>query len=53
MELSVKEQRETLSTVLMDDDVAGALWSFVDSGLADKIVPELPALRLEQDPSSA
>ena len=50
MELSVKEQRETLSTVLMDDDVAGALWSFVDSGLADKIVPELPALRLEQDP---
>ena len=50
MELSVKEQRETLSTVLMDDDVAGALWSFVDSGVADKIVPELPALRLEQDP---
>jgi len=50
MELSVNEQRETLSTVLMDDDVAGALWSFVDSGLADKIVPELPALRLEQDP---
>ena len=50
MELSVKEQRETLSSVLMDDDVAGALWSFVDSGLADKIVPELPALRLEQDP---
>ena len=50
MELSVKEQRETLNTVLMDDDVSGALWDFVDSGLADKIVPELPALRLEQDP---
>ncbi len=50
MELSVKDQRETLNTVLMDEDVSGALWKFVDSGLADKIVPELPALRLEQDP---
>ena len=50
MELSVKDQRETLNTVLMDEDVSDALWKFVDSGLADKIVPELPALRLEQDP---
>ncbi len=50
MELSVKDQRETLNTVLMDGDVTSALWDFVDSGLADDIVPELPALRLEQDP---
>ena len=50
MELSVNEQRETLNTVLMDDDVAESLWKFIDSGLAEKIVPELPALRLEQDP---
>ena len=50
MELSVKEQRETLNTVLMGGDVSGALWDFVDSGLAEAIVPELPALRLEQDP---
>ncbi len=50
MELSVKDQRETLNTVLMDGDVASALWEFIDSGLADDIVPELPALRLEQDP---
>ena len=50
MELSVKEQRETLNTVLMGSDVSRALWDFVDSGLAEVIVPELPALRLEQDP---
>lgn len=50
MELSVDEQREILNTVLLDGDVASALWNFVDSGLAGEIVPELPALRLEQDP---
>lgn len=34
----------------MADDPAPPLWQLVDSGLADEIVPELPALRLEQDP---
>ena len=48
--LSIDEQREALSTALMADDVASALWALVDSGLADTILPELPALRLEQDP---
>ncbi len=48
--LSVDEQRETLTAAVMADDVAAALWELVDSGLADTIVPELPALRLEQDP---
>ena len=48
--LSIDEQRDELSTALMADDVAAALWRLVDTGMADVIVPELPALRLEQDP---
>ncbi len=47
---TVEEQRELLDAALMADDVADALWRFVDCGFADEIVPELPALRLEQDP---
>ena len=42
--------REALSAALLADDVSAALWSMVDSGLAEQAVPELPALRLEQDP---
>lgn len=42
--------REALTAALLADDVAAALWSMVDSGLAELAVPELPALRLEQDP---
>lgn len=42
--------RNALTAALLADDVAGALWSMVDSGLAELAVPELPALRLEQDP---
>jgi poly(A) polymerase len=41
---------EALSAILMADDVSGALWSAVDSGRIDTLVPELPALRMEQDP---
>jgi poly(A) polymerase len=48
--LSIDEQRDELSAALMADDVSTALWRLVDTGLADVIVPELPALRLEQDP---
>ena len=44
------EHRETLTAALLADDPAPPLWHLVDSGLADEIVPELPALRLEQDP---
>ena len=48
--LTTDDKRERLSGALLDDDVASALWDLVDTGLADDIVPELPALRLEQDP---
>ena len=48
--LTTEDKRERLSSALLADDVTSALWDLVDTGLADEIVPELPALRLEQDP---
>lgn len=39
-----------LSDIVMADDVAAALWAAVDSGRIDDLVPELPLLRMEQDP---
>lgn len=42
--------RNHLESALLPDDPTPTLWSFVDSGLADDIVPELPGLKLEQDP---
>ncbi len=50
MKLSIDEQRSILDNALLADDVVTALWEFVNTGLADVILPELPALRLEQDP---
>ncbi len=47
---TLEEYRETLSAALLHDDVTDALWHLVDTGVAEIIVPELPALRLEQDP---
>ena len=41
---------EALSEILMADDVSAALWAAVNSGEIDELVPELPALRMEQDP---
>jgi poly(A) polymerase len=41
---------DELSAVLTEDDPAPGLWRLVDSGAADRWLPELPALRLEQDP---
>lgn len=48
--MSPEEGRRKLDTVLLAEDPTDGLWRFCDSGLADEIVPELPALRLEQDP---
>ena len=48
--LAIAEKRERLTEVMLADDPTGPLWEFVDSGLAEQIVPELPALVLEQDP---
>lgn len=42
--------REMLSEALLADDPTEALWRLISSGWAERIAPELPALRLEQDP---
>jgi len=34
----------------MADDVSSSLWAAIDSGRAAELIPELPALRMEQDP---
>ena len=39
-----------LNAVLIEEDPTEGLWHLVDSGWADEHLPELPALRLEQDP---
>jgi poly(A) polymerase len=39
-----------LSELLTAADVAGSLWAAIDSGVMDGLVPELAALRMEQDP---
>ena len=39
-----------LNRILMADDVSASLWAEIDSGRIDELVPELPALRMEQDP---
>ncbi len=44
------ERRRILADVLTAPDPSPGLWSLCDSGLALEVVPELPALRLEQDP---
>jgi poly(A) polymerase len=49
-QLSCDERREALNAILMEPDPTDGLWQAVDSGLAGRLVPELPALRLEQDP---
>lgn len=48
--LGCQERREILNAILTEDDPTDGLWQAVDSGLAGQLVPELPALRLEQDP---
>ena len=44
------ERRERLSSILLEPDPTDGLWHAVDTGMAEQLVPELPALRLEQDP---
>ncbi len=45
-----EDVRDELDHVLLAEDPTDGLWALVDSGRADQIVPELPALALEQDP---
>jgi poly(A) polymerase len=42
--------RDELDKLLVVDDPTAGLWFLVDTGLADLFLPELAAMRLEQDP---
>jgi poly(A) polymerase len=42
--------RDEFSRLLLGDGVDDGLWLLVDTKLAEEFIPEIPALRLEQDP---
>jgi poly(A) polymerase len=48
--VSAERIRDELDKLLVAEGVADALALLVDTGLADGFLPEVPALRLEQDP---
>lgn len=48
--VSAERVRDELCKLLVVDDPTAGLWFLVDVGLADIILPELPAMRVEQDP---
>ncbi|CAN5856961.1 CCA tRNA nucleotidyltransferase [soil metagenome] len=48
--VSAERIRDELDKLLVVADPSAGLWFVVDTGLADLFLPELPAMRLEQDP---
>lgn len=48
--VSPERIRDELDKLLVVDDPSDGLWFVVDTGLADHFLPELPSMRLEQDP---
>jgi poly(A) polymerase len=48
--VSAERVGDELSKLLTVDDPSAGLWFLVDSELADEFLPELRAMRLEQDP---
>lgn len=48
--MTLSDARDELSEILVVPDPTEGLWQYCDSGRAAEIVPELPALQLEQDP---
>jgi poly(A) polymerase len=48
--VSAERVRDELGKLLMVEDPSAGLWFLVDTGIADIVLPELPALRVEQDP---
>jgi poly(A) polymerase len=48
--VSAERIRDELDKLLTVDRPGRGLWFVVDTGLAEHVVPELPAMRLEQDP---
>lgn len=48
--VSSERMRDELNKLLLGPEVAAGLWGLVSSGLAEELIPEIPALALEQDP---
>ncbi len=48
--VSAERIRDELDRLIVVDDPSAGLWFLVDTGLAEQFLPELPAMRLEQDP---
>lgn len=48
--VSAERIRDELSRLLLADDPSAGLWMLCETGLSDEFVPELNAMRLEQDP---
>ncbi len=48
--VSAERVRDELDKLLVVEDPSPGLWFLVDTGLAEQFLPELPAMRLEQDP---
>jgi poly(A) polymerase len=48
--VSAERIRDELDKLMVVDHPGAGLWLIVDTGLAEQFLPELPALRLEQDP---
>ena len=48
--VSPERIRDELDKLLVVEDPSAGLWFVVDTGLADQFLPELAAMRLEQDP---
>ncbi|MGQ0831059.1 MAG: CCA tRNA nucleotidyltransferase [Microthrixaceae bacterium] len=48
--VSAERIRDELCKLLVVPDPSAGIWFLVDAGVADVILPELPAMRVEQDP---
>jgi poly(A) polymerase len=48
--VSAERVRVELDRLMVLDDPSPGLWFLADTGLAEHFLPELPAMRLEQDP---
>lgn len=48
--VSAERIRDELDKLLVVEDPSPGLWFLVDTGLMEEFLPEVPAMRLEQDP---
>ena len=48
--VSAERIRDEFDKLMVTNDPSSGLWFLVDTGLLDEFLPELPAMRLEQDP---